>query len=49
MWMGGYVPLGYDVVDRKLIVNEAEAAQVRTMFELFARSDCRASQRWPAP
>ncbi|WP_310794394.1 recombinase family protein [Roseovarius sp. SCSIO 43702] len=26
MWMGGYVPLGYDVVDRKLIVNEAEAA-----------------------
>ncbi|WP_239059657.1 recombinase family protein [Ruegeria sp. PrR005] len=38
MWMGGYVPLGYDVVNRKLIVNEAEAAQVRCMFELFARS-----------
>ena len=43
MWMGGYVPLGYDVVDRKLIVNEAEAAQVRTMFELFARSDSTAA------
>ena len=43
MWMGGYVPLGYDVVDRKLIVNEAEAAQVRTMFELFAQSDSTAA------
>ena len=29
MWMGGYVPLGYDVKDRKLVVNEAEAAIVR--------------------
>ena len=35
MWMGGYVPLGYDVVDRKLIVNEDEAAQVRRIFERF--------------
>jgi site-specific DNA recombinase len=26
IWMGGYVPLGYDVQDRKLVVNEAEAA-----------------------
>ena len=25
MWMGGFVPLGYDVKDRKLVVNEAEA------------------------
>ncbi len=24
MWMGGNVPLGYDVKDRKLIVNEPE-------------------------
>jgi site-specific DNA recombinase len=37
------VPLGYDVVDRKLIVNEAEAARVRTMFELFAQSDSTAA------
>jgi site-specific DNA recombinase len=35
MWMGGVVPLGYDVVDRKLIVNEAEAATVRTIFNLY--------------
>lgn len=29
MWMGGRVPLGYDVRDRKLVVNEMEAAIVR--------------------
>jgi hypothetical protein len=28
MWMGGNVPLGYDVKDRKLIINEPEAATV---------------------
>jgi DNA invertase Pin-like site-specific DNA recombinase len=27
MWMGGYVPLGYDVRDRKLIINEADDLQ----------------------
>ncbi len=35
MWMGGYVPLGYDVRDRKLEINEAEAATVRMIFERF--------------
>ncbi len=35
MWMGGYVPLGYDVMDRKLVVNEDEAATVRGIFERF--------------
>lgn len=35
MWMGGHVPLGYDVRDRKLIINEDEAATVRMMFERF--------------
>ena len=35
MWMGGHVPLGYDVRDRKLVVNEAEAATVRMIFERF--------------
>lgn len=35
MWMGGVVPLGYDAVDRKLVINEAEAATVRTIFELY--------------
>jgi len=35
IWMGGYVPLGYDVQDRKLMVNDAEAASVRGIFERF--------------
>lgn len=35
MWMGGFVPMGYDVLDRKLIINEAEAATVRHMFQRF--------------
>ena len=38
MWMGGKVPLGYDVRDRKLIVNEAEAERVRMIFERFAET-----------
>lgn len=36
MWMGGFVPMGYDVKDRKLVVNEAEAATVRMIFDRFA-------------
>jgi site-specific DNA recombinase len=35
MWMGGFVPLGYEVRDRKLVVNDAEAASVRMIFERF--------------
>jgi DNA invertase Pin-like site-specific DNA recombinase len=38
MWMGGWAPLGYDVKDRKLVVNETEAAAVRRIFERFAKS-----------
>jgi site-specific DNA recombinase len=37
MWMGGFVPLGYDVKDRKLVVNEAEAKKVRMIYERFVR------------
>jgi DNA invertase Pin-like site-specific DNA recombinase len=37
MWMGGWAPLGYDIRDRKLIVNEAEAETVRTVFTRFVR------------
>jgi DNA invertase Pin-like site-specific DNA recombinase len=35
MWMGGPVPLGYDVKDRKLIINDGEAATVRMMFTRY--------------
>ena len=37
MWMGGTPPLGYDVVDRKLVVNESEAELVRLIFKRFLR------------
>ena len=35
MWMGGLPSLGYDVKDRKLVVNEAEAATVRHIFQRY--------------
>jgi site-specific DNA recombinase len=35
LWMGGHAPLGYDVRDRKLMVNEVEAGLVRHIFERF--------------
>jgi DNA invertase Pin-like site-specific DNA recombinase len=35
MWMGGVVPLGYEVRDRKLIIVEHEAATVRMIFERY--------------
>jgi site-specific DNA recombinase len=33
MWMGGLVPLGYEVRDRQLSVVESEAATVRHIFQ----------------
>ena len=36
MWMGGPVPLGYQVENRRLVVDEAGAAVVRRVFEGFA-------------
>lgn len=35
MWTGGNVPLGYDLVNHKLVVNKAEAEQVRRIFSLY--------------
>jgi len=43
IWMGGPVPLGYNVKDRKLIVDPAEAETVRTIFTLYARSSSTAA------
>ena len=49
MWMGGNLPLGYDVKDRQLVVNEAEAQTVRMIFarylELGRVSDLLAEMR----
>ena len=35
LWMGGVVPMGYRVEDRKLILDEEEAATVRRIFERY--------------
>jgi site-specific DNA recombinase len=35
LWMGGQPSLGYDVKDRKLVVNEAEAEIVRMIFRRY--------------
>ncbi len=35
MWMGGFTPLGYEVVDRRLVVYEPEAVLVRRIFARF--------------
>src|SRR5215207_3529445 len=37
MWMGGFVPLGYEPRDRWLMVNETEAETVRTLFALYLK------------
>src|SRR5467141_2215380 len=37
MWMGGWVPIGYDRKDRTLTVNDDEAKTVRKIFELFLK------------
>jgi site-specific DNA recombinase len=37
MWMGGFVPLGYRVENRKLVIDEDEAATVRMIFERFLK------------
>ena len=36
MWMGGLPSLGYDVDDRKLVVNAAEAETVRHIYRRYA-------------
>lgn len=40
MWMGGYPPLGYDVQNRKLIINEGEAETVRLIFRSYLGLSC---------
>jgi site-specific DNA recombinase len=40
MWMGGNVPLGYDVAGRRLVVNQAEAKTVKLIFERYLEFGC---------
>lgn len=40
MWMGGTVSLGYEVKERKLIVNREEAKLVNRLFRLYLELGC---------
>ncbi|MFC4291436.1 recombinase family protein [Sphingorhabdus arenilitoris] len=37
MWMGGNVPLGYNLGERKLLINTVEADQIRMMFARYLK------------
>lgn len=37
IWMGGLPPIGYDVQDKKLIINEEEAEIVKQIFDLYLK------------
>ncbi|WP_162789138.1 MULTISPECIES: recombinase family protein [Sphingomonas] len=40
IWMGGSPPLGYEVQDRKLVVNDVDAATVRHIFRRYVELGC---------
>lgn len=40
MWMGGLVPLGYDRVEKQLVVNEDEAHLVRHIYQRYLALGC---------
>ena len=47
MWMGGTIPLGYDVIDKKLVVNDTEAHTLRAIFSAFVRiKSVQGTLRW---
>jgi site-specific DNA recombinase len=35
LWMGGTVPLGYEVCERRLVINQGEAAVVRQIYQRY--------------
>ncbi|MGL4722349.1 MAG: recombinase family protein [Desulfovibrionaceae bacterium] len=38
LWTGGNIPLGYDVIEKKLVINKEEAKQVQYIFETYLDS-----------
>lgn len=36
-FLGGFAPLGYDIIDQKYVINEREAEVVRRIFELYVQ------------
>ncbi|MEM7429660.1 MAG: recombinase family protein [Pseudomonadota bacterium] len=51
IWMGGPVPLGYDAVEKHLVINQQEAESIRWLFQRYlelgsvAALKCEADQR----
>jgi len=40
MWMGGGVPLGYDRINHRLVINQTEAETLREIFRQYLRLGC---------
>jgi hypothetical protein len=40
IWMGGVLPLGYDLHERRLVVNHNEAQRVRHIFDKYLELGC---------
>src|SRR5438128_11070977 len=40
MWMGGLVPLGYEVCDRRIVIDQQEAETVRYIFRRYQELGC---------
>ena len=38
IWMGGCPSIGYDVCDRHLVVNQAEATTVRQIYQRYLKT-----------
>ena len=37
MWMGGHIPMGYDLHEGALVINEAEAIQIREIYAQYLK------------
>tara|TARA_R110002049_G_scaffold2743_3_gene20968 strand:+ start:15614 stop:17275 length:1662 start_codon:yes stop_codon:yes gene_type:complete len=40
MWMGGTIPLGYDIQEKQLVINKTEAKVVRFIFDTYIKEQC---------
>jgi DNA invertase Pin-like site-specific DNA recombinase len=40
MWMGGVVPVGYEVKDRQLVINPTETERVREIYRMYLKLGC---------
>ena len=38
-FLGGYAPLGYDVVDGEYVINDKDAANIRIIFDMYAKGE----------